>query len=102
MEYVASYAFLINNKQEPSRENIMRVLKSLGASVSEESVELFISKVEGKSYEEIVSAGSALMASQRAASASSSASTTTAAKVEVAAGKEESNESESDKEMSFF
>lgn len=103
MEYVASYLLLKENNQEPSKANITKLLASINATVDPESLNLFLSKIEGKNFEEIMAAGSALMVSQRAASATSApaaaASTNASAKV---AEPEEKEESSEDQEIDFF
>jgi ribosomal protein L12E/L44/L45/RPP1/RPP2 len=99
MDIVATYALLANNNQEVTRESMKKVLAAAGASVSDETLELFMCKIEGKSYSEIISAGSALMASQRTVAPAASSSNTAAKKVEVV---EESESSSSGADLGMF
>ncbi len=64
MDIVAIYALLANNNKEITRDSVKEALAAAGASVSEETLELFFNKIDGKTYSEIISAGSDLMASE--------------------------------------
>lgn len=96
MEFVASYALLVQNKQETTKANISKLITAVGGTVDAELLNSFMSKIEGKSYEDIVSTGSAMMTLQSAAAPVASG----AAKVEEKV--EESEESSDDAEIAFF
>lgn len=100
MEYVASYMLLAQNNKEPTADNIAMILKAIHAPVDQESLNSFVSKIEGKSYEEIMSTGASMMTLQSAASSAAPAAGTTSAvadKVE-----EEEEESESGVDLDIF
>lgn len=75
MECISAYAFLKSINQEPSKSNIQKALSAAGLSVEEESITCFLSKTEGRSFEEIIAAGSAQMTSQKAVAAPAAAET---------------------------
>lgn len=74
MNYIAAYALVAsNNAQELSAQELKSKMISLFASIdapySEESLDLLISKVSGKSLNELIQSGSELMKTQLAAAA---------------------------------
>ncbi|KAM0679849.1 hypothetical protein GINT2_002021 [Glugoides intestinalis] len=106
MEYIAAFSLVSqNNNKELSADaikvKIIEILNSINAPVCTESLDLFLSKVEGKSMTALIEAGSELMKSQvstgTTAGASSDAAKTTAA---VEDEKEESESEEVD--LDFF
>lgn len=99
MEYVASYLLCVENRLEPSNDNIAMLVKAAGGSPCEADLDGFMSKIGGMSHEEIISAGSAMMTLQ-SASAAAAAPAANAAR-EAAAPAEEPSE-ESDALMDFF
>lgn len=99
MEFVASYLLCVENNQEPSKANIAKLLKAISASVDESELDSFVSKIGGKSHDEILSAGSAMMTLQRASSGAAAPASQAAAAEEKEAASEPS---ESDAELDFF
>ncbi|KAI4292605.1 large subunit ribosomal protein LP2 [Pancytospora philotis] len=98
MERVAAYLLCVENKLEPSRANMYKLLQAVSSNVDEAELDAFVAQIGEKSYEEILSTGSAMMTLQKASS-SAAAPAASAATAEAAA--EEPSE-ESDAEMDFF
>lgn len=100
MEFVASYLLCVENHLEPSKANIAKMLSAASVQADAAALDDFMSKVGGKTTEELFSAGSAMMTLQRAAAPSSSAPAASAAKAEEK--EDEETDSDNDAEMSFF
>lgn len=107
MEYIAAFSLVSQNSSkelsaDATKAKIIELLNSINAPVCTESLDLFLSKVEGKSMSELIEAGSELMKSQvstgATAGASENAAKTTAAAVED--DKEETESGEAD--LDFF
>lgn len=106
MDKIAAYALISQTSStalstKDMKAKIVQLLNAINAPVLEESLDLFLSSIEGKTYEEIIASGAELMKSQISAGSSNtqatSQSATTAAAVEE---KEESEESEAN--LDFF
>lgn len=95
MEFISAYILLTENNQEVTKSSLVNLLNSISAQVSEESLNLFLSKIEGKTYSEIVASGSELMKSQFSSAPSSvgAANTQAAAKAEEEASEPEEESS---------
>ncbi|ELA42650.1 uncharacterized protein VICG_00402 [Vittaforma corneae ATCC 50505] len=105
MEYITAFSLIAQNSTEmlskdAMKSKIVSLLNSIQAPVCEESLDLFLSKVDGKSFSELIAAGGELMKSQISAGPSTAAKTTTAAPAKVE--KVEEEESESDANLDFF
>lgn len=108
MDKIAAYALISQTSQntlstKDMKAKIVELLKAIDAPVMEESLDLFLSNIEGKSYEEIIASGSELMKSQICASSSNASNNTAAGSSAPAAqeqAKEESEESEAN--LDFF
>lgn len=100
MEYVSAYILLAENNQEPTKANITSVLAAIDAALSEESLDLFLSKIEGRSFSEIIASGSELMKSQMSSASSGGAVDQSNAKAEEEVVQESSSSSGAD--MDFF
>ena len=74
MEYVASYLLCVENQLTPTKDNIAKLLMCVGASSDEATLNDFMSKVDGKTREEIISAGAAMMTLRQAAAPAATAS----------------------------
>lgn len=105
MEYVAAYSLIVKNSSEELssevlKSKIINLMNAIQAPICEESLDLFLSKINGKSFSELIASGSELMKSQIATSASNTgaAAVQTEAKVEAV---EESDSSNGDA-MDFF
>jgi ribosomal protein L12E/L44/L45/RPP1/RPP2 len=106
MQYVTAYTLISqNSKTELSttemKSKIVELLSAINAELCEESLALFLSNIEGKTYSELIATGSELMKSQISASSSN---TQTSSKKESAAVVEEEKEvkEESEPDMDFF
>ncbi|KAL6120395.1 hypothetical protein NUSPORA_02881 [Nucleospora cyclopteri] len=97
MESVAAYLLCVENGLEPTKDKITQIISTVNPDFSKESLDLFMSKIEGKTHEEILKVGSEKMASQVVAT--SSAAGQTAEKVEEA---EIEPEEESEEVLDMF
>lgn len=98
MDFVASYLLCVENKLEPSKANITMLLKAASASIDATELDNFLSKTNGKSHEEIISAGAAMMTLQKASTSSAPVKNTPASQ----AAPESEAESSDEAEISFF
>lgn len=101
MDFVASYLLCVENKMEPSKANIMKLLQAVAANVNESELDAFVSKISEKSYEEILSTGSAMMVLKNAGPVGSAAPAAASSATQAAAEESEASE-ESDDMMDFF
>lgn len=99
MDYVASYLLCVENSLEPSKANISKLLSAGCGAVDEAGLNEFVAKISGKTHDEILSAGSAMM-TLRAAAAPAATGNAQAKKEE--AQPEAESESSSDAAMDFF
>jgi len=104
MEYIAAFSLITQNSNETISSDVLRtkivaLLKAVEAPVSEESLNLFLSKVDGKSPSEIIAAGSELMKSQIASGPAAAKPAETGSAAKAAAPEPESSESA---ELDFF
>lgn len=79
MEYIAAFSLVTLNSNETVakdalRPKIIELMNSIQATICEESLDLFLSAVDGKTPSEILVAGSELMKSQIASAPASGAS----------------------------
>lgn len=107
MEYVAAYSLISQNSsetlgKEALKTKITALLNAVQAPNCEESLDLFISKAEGKTFTEALAEGSELMKSQisSAPASNAGASNAAAAKVEKVVVKEEPESEEA--ALDFF
>ncbi|KAI5173842.1 hypothetical protein PAEPH01_2066 [Pancytospora epiphaga] len=101
MDCVASYLLCIENKLEPSKANISKLIKAAGGSCNETDLDSFISKVGEKSHEEIISIGAAMMVLQSSSSAPAAKTESAGAKA-AAPADESSGESDDGMVMDLF
>lgn len=99
MEFIAAAMLLNNNNEEVNKLNISKLFNSISTSFTDESMELFLEKINGKSFEELISAGSELMKSKFVGSA---AAPTAAATAKVEAKEEVKEESTSSDVIDFL
>lgn len=94
MDCVAAYLLMVENKKDISKETMLSILNSINAAVSAESIDLFFSLIEGKTYEEILALGSKYMSSLCVGSAQPAQASSAVTKdvKEESAEKEESEE----------
>jgi large subunit ribosomal protein LP2 len=100
MKHVAAYALLVlGGNNEPSAEDVNKVLKEAGTKADEAAVAKLISALKGKAFHEIVTSG---LSAIGAAGPAAGAVVATAAKVEVEVKEEapvEEEEEEVDMDM---
>lgn len=106
MEYIAAFSLATQSTATPLgkdalKSKIMELLSAINAPVCEESLDLFLSKVDGKSLNELIASGSELMKSQLVSSAAAPASTPAASAPAAKAQPVEESES-SDAQLDFF
>ena len=94
MEIVAAYLLNQINGREVTKENIMKLLKIAGSTANEESVKLFMEKLNGKTHEEIMQEGATKMAETAMASAPAGGASNAAAAERKAPVEEEESEEE--------
>lgn len=105
MQYVAAYAMVVKNSTETLsnatiKSKIVELFSSIQAPICEESLDLFLSNVEGKSFNELISAGSELMKSQISSSPAAGTAPKAAEKTAKVVEKEESSSEEA--ALDFF
>ncbi len=96
MEAIASYLLCMQNGIEPSKENLTRIIMSVCDELNEESISLFVEKIQGMTHEEIMEKGSSLMSAQAPVAASGSS------KAQEENAVEEEEEEESEEEEATF
>ncbi|PHH49673.1 60S acidic ribosomal protein P2 [Ceratocystis fimbriata CBS 114723] len=104
MKFLAAYLLLnLAGVDAPSKEQIVKILSSVGIESDDERLEKLLSELEGKNISELIAEGSAKLASVPsggAAAASSGAAAGGAAEEAKEEAKEEEKE-ESDDDMGF-
>lgn len=109
MRYVAAYLLAtLGGKSNPSKEDVQRILESVGLDVDDEKLSKVISELEGKDIKEVINDGMGKLASMPsggaiAATSSGTGGSTAAteAKEEAKEEKKEEEEEESDDDMGF-
>jgi len=94
MEFVVAYELLNENKREITKESISGLIKSINATIDDKLLDEFVSKIEGKTHDQIVSAGASKMTVQTGGSASTQAASASAGKAAAAVEEEVSSEEE--------
>ncbi|KAI5196981.1 hypothetical protein E4T42_06937 [Aureobasidium subglaciale] len=105
MKYLAAYLLLnLAGNESPSAEDIKSVLSSVGVDAEGERLDKLISELEGKNIQELISEGSAKLASVPSGGAGAAAGGAPAAgaAAEAAPAEEKAEEKEeSDDDMGF-
>ncbi|KAI5196503.1 hypothetical protein E4T39_07772 [Aureobasidium subglaciale] len=105
MKYLAAYLLLnLAGNESPSAEDIKSVLSSVGVDAEGERLDKLISELEGKNIQELISEGSAKLASVPSGGAGAAAGGAPAAgaSAEAAPAEEKAEEKEeSDDDMGF-
>ncbi|KAK4867657.1 hypothetical protein LT330_001167 [Penicillium expansum] len=104
MKYLAAYLLLaLAGNEAPSAADIKAVLSSVGIDVEGDRVEKVISELQGKDLQELISEGSAKLASVPSGGAGAAAPAAAAAGGAAAPAEEkvEEKEEESDEDMGF-
>ena len=83
MKHIAAYALLVlGGKAEPTAKDIEKVLKGAGADKDDEKIKALCEALKGKSFHELVAAGTAKLGSMGTAAAASAPAAGGAAKEE--------------------
>ncbi|KAJ0421801.1 60s acidic ribosomal protein-domain-containing protein [Aspergillus insuetus] len=105
MKYLASYLLLaLAGNESPSASDIKEVLSSVGIDAEDARLEKLLSELEGKSIQELISEGSAKLASVPSGGAGGAAAPAAAggaAAAEAPAEEKEEEKEESDEDMGF-
>ncbi|KAG9515949.1 hypothetical protein KCU77_g19031, partial [Aureobasidium melanogenum] len=105
MKYLAAYLLLnLAGNESPSAEDIKSVLSSVGVDAEGERLDKLISELSGKNIQELISEGSAKLASvpSGGAAAAGGAAPAAGAAAEAAPAEEKAEEKEeSDDDMGF-
>ncbi|KAG9681232.1 hypothetical protein KCU81_g3441, partial [Aureobasidium melanogenum] len=105
MKYLAAYLLLnLAGNESPSAEDIKSVLSSVGVDAEGERLDKLISELSGKNIQELISEGSAKLASvpSGGAAAGGAAAPAAGAAAEAAPAEEKAEEKEeSDDDMGF-
>merc|ERR1712093_316953 len=101
MKYLAAYLLLnLAGNESPSAEDIKSVLSSVGVDAEGERLDKLISELSGKSIQELISEGSAKLASVPSGGAAAAGGAAPAAGAAAEAAPAEEKE-ESDDDMGF-
>ncbi|XP_050367851.1 60S acidic ribosomal protein P2-4-like [Argentina anserina] len=96
MKVIAAYMLAqLGGKANPSADDLKRIIGSVGAEVDGDRIELFLSRVSGKSIAELVASGRQKMASVPSSGDASAAALTSVAE-ETKEEKAEEEEEEDD------
>ena len=92
MKYIAAYALVSLAGKTPAAADVEAVLKAAGVAVDKARLDLLITEMAGKSFDELVAAGSSKLSSGAAAPAAGAAPAAAAAAPAKAAAVEEDDE----------
>lgn len=102
MEFIAATLLLRENKLDANKQNISKLLSSTSLAYSEDSMELFLQKINGQSIDKLIATGSELMKTKFAGSAQPAASSAAPSASKVEAIVEESEDSSSVVNLDLF
>merc|ERR1711972_50489 len=92
MKYVAAYLLAAQSGSAPSKDQVTKILESIGADIEADKLNKVFSELDGKNVDEVISEGMGLLASVPSGGAAQDAA---------AEEKKESSEEESDSDMGF-
>eukprot|EP00794_Sanderia_malayensis_P013755 gene13755-15194_t len=107
MRYVAAYLLAaLGGNSSPSKDDLKKIIESVGVGFDDERASLVCSNLEGKNIEELIQLGMSKMASMPAGGAASAGSGAAAPAADGGAEekkeeKKEESEEESDDDMGF-
>ncbi|KAL3457367.1 60s acidic ribosomal protein-domain-containing protein [Aspergillus heterothallicus] len=105
MKYLAAYLLLaLAGNESPSASDIKEVLSAVGIDAEEERLSKLLSELEGKNIQELITEGSAKLASVPSGGAGGAAAPAAAggaAAAEAPAEEKEEEKEESDEDMGF-
>merc|ERR1712014_224287 len=98
MKYVAAYLLAAQSGSAPSKDQVTKILESIGADIEADKLDKVFAELDGKNVEDVISEGMGLLASVPAGGAAAAGGDAAPAAEEK---KEESEEEESDSDMGF-
>merc|ERR1712118_616537 len=100
MKYVAAYLLAAQSGSAPSKDQVTKILESIGADIEADKLDKVFSELDGKNVEDVISEGMGLLASVPSGGAAP-AGGAGAAGPAAEEKKESSEEEESDSDMGF-
>merc|ERR1711933_449512 len=103
MKYVAAYLLAAQSGSAPSKDQVTKILESIGADIEADKLDKVFSELDGKNVDEVISEGMGLLASVPSGGAAPAGGAAAAGGAAPAAEekKESSEEEESDSDMGF-
>merc|ERR1711920_547971 len=98
MKYVAAYLLAAQSGSAPSKDQVTKILESIGADIEADKLDKVFAELDGKNVEDVISEGMGLLASVPSGGAAPAGGAAAPAAEEK---KEESEEGESDSDMGF-
>merc|ERR1712014_479645 len=96
MKYVAAYLLAAQSGSAPSKDQVTKILESIGADIEADKLDKVFSELDGKNVEDVISEGMGLLASVPSGGAAAGDAAPAAEEK-----KESSEEEESDSDMGF-
>jgi large subunit ribosomal protein LP2 len=85
MKYLAAYALASLTNAKPSKDDVAKIIKSLGVPVVQDDIDFVFEAVAGRSIQTLIAEGSAKLASSASAPAGAAAAAPAAGKPAAAA-----------------
>merc|ERR1712004_213644 len=103
MKYVAAYLLAAQSGSAPSKDEVTKILESIGADIEADKLDKVFAELDGKSVDDVISEGMGLLASVPSGGAAPAGGAAAAGEAAPAAEekKESSEEEESDSDMGF-
>merc|ERR1711879_135765 len=103
MKYVAAYLLAAQSGSAPSKDQVTKILESIGADIEADKLDKVFTELDGKSVDDVISEGMSLLASVPSGGAAPAGGAAAAGDAAPAAEekKESSEEEESDSDMGF-
>merc|ERR1712027_107568 len=103
MKYVAAYLLAAQSGSAPSKDQVTKILESIGADIEADKLDKVFAELDGKNVEDVISEGMGLLASVPSGGAAPAGGAAAAGDAAPAAEekKESSEEEESDSDMGF-
>merc|ERR1712223_2232044 len=104
MKYVAAYLLAAQSGSAPSKDQVTKILESIGADIEADKLDKVFAELDGKNVEDVISEGMGLLAPVPSGGAAPAGGAAAAAGGDAPAAeekKESSEEEESDSDMGF-
>merc|ERR1712020_307732 len=104
MKYVAAYLLAAQSGSAPSKDQVTKILESIGADIEADKLDKVFAELDGKNVEDVISEGMGLLASVPSGGAAPAGGAAAAGGDAAPAAeekKESSEEEESDSDMGF-